>query len=106
MKIYNAFGIAASALVGIVVGAFGMYILSTSVFGYGNSARHIADATTDVAALEQLAANQPDAVQGILKARLNGAMIALHADMEKLTSEQLADVNRLEQRAKPFIGLE
>jgi hypothetical protein len=95
---------AVAVLIGAALGAFGMHMLSSTVYGYGYTARFIADASTDLAALEKLASNQPDEVEAILKMRLHGSMIALDADKTNLTASQLDTVQNLEDRARVFLG--
>lgn len=104
MKSHKTLLIAISALIGIVIGAFGMHMLSGMVYGYGYTARFIADATTDLAALEKLASNQPEEVKAILKVRLQGSIIALDGGKSNLTSAQLNTVQNLEDRARMFLG--
>jgi hypothetical protein len=103
MKSRNTFYIAIAVLIGAALGAFGMHMLSSMVYGYGYTARFIADASTDLAALEKLASNQPDEVEAILKMRLQGSMTALDADKNNLTATQLDTVRSLEDRARVFL---
>jgi hypothetical protein len=97
----RVFEFAAGAVLGVLIGAAGMCWLSTSVYSYGDTARSIAVATTTVAALEKLAAKQPDEARDILKITLHGEMLALRADPERLTAEQASLVKKLEMRAQP-----
>jgi hypothetical protein len=86
------------ALLGLVIGAGGMYYVSALVADYGNSARFLADASTDAAILERISNNDVNGATSLLKLRLQGSMQALQLGRERLTNSQLSGLVALEKK--------
>lgn len=92
-----------SCLLGLGIGAGGMYYLSTSIYDYGIVSSHISDATVDVAVLERLAQQDTEGAAAALKVRLRGSMLVLSTDKERLTQNQRQQISSLDERARPFL---
>jgi hypothetical protein len=96
--------LAAAIVVGIIVGIAVTAWVSSRIFRHGDIARQIADATTDVAALEHLAAHDAEGAVAILRVRLDASMIGLGANRPRLTNSQQSQVSAIEARANKFLA--
>lgn len=91
------------SILGLGLGAAGMFFLSSSVLTYANNAGNLADATVDVSLLERLDEEKIAAAREILEIRLKGSLLALRADLESLSRAQLDSLRKIEARSARFV---
>lgn len=93
-----------AAIGGFVAGIAVATVFSAWFLASATSSRLIADATTDVTVLENLAAGEVEGARNMVRMRLESAIIGMQHERERLTTTQQSQAQAIEVRAQKVLA--